>query len=130
MDQEPLFLEDVFEAYRHAIQRLGGAKKVGSQLFPEKLPEKAGEHLMNCMNRDRAEKLDLEQICWIRREARKLGCHTISAFENQDAGYAPPMPVEPKDEVAELQRGFIESVKEQQRILDRLEKLNSFKAVS
>lgn len=123
MEQEPLFFEDIYDAYRHAVQRLGGAKTVGSSLFPEKSPDKAGEHLLNCLNRDRAEKLDLEQLLWIKREGRKAGCHVITAFENAEAGYAPPQPIEPEDEKAELQRRFIRAAGDVSRILKRFEEL-------
>lgn len=125
MDQEPLFIEDIYDAMRHAVQRLGGAKKVGIQLWTEKSADKAGEQLLACLNRDRAEKLSIEQFLWLRREARKIGCHVIAAYENQDGGYAPPQPVDPEDESAELMRRFIESVKVQERITARLEQLNT-----
>lgn len=131
MDQEPLFIEDIYDAMRHAVQRLGGAKKVGVQIWPEKSSDKAGDQLLACLNRDRAEKLSVEQFLWLRREARKIGCHVIAAFENQDGGYAPPQPVDPENESAELMRKFIESVKVQERIAARLEQLNlpAFKVV-
>lgn len=131
MDQEPLFIEDIYDAMRQTVQRLGGAKKVGIQFWPEKSADKAGEQLLNCLNRDRQEKLSIEQFLWLRREGRNVGCHIIAAFENQDGGYAPPQPVEPQDESAELMRQFIESVKSQERIAARLEMLSKprFKAV-
>jgi len=120
MEQEPLFYEDIYDAMRHAVQRLGGAKRVGSQIWPDKSADKAGEYLLACLNRDRAEKLSVEQFLWLRREARRIGCHTIAAFENQDGGYAPPQPIEPADEAAELMRLFVESVKKQEQISNRL----------
>lgn len=130
MDQEPLFFEDIYDALRHAVHRLGGAKIVGASLFPEKMPDKAAEYLLACLNRDRAEKLSMEHFLWIRREARKVGCHVIAAFENQDSGYAPPQPVEPQDEVAELQRQFMANVQSSGRIAQRMEQLfSALKAV-
>ena len=123
MNQDPLFIEDIYDAMRHTVQRLGGAKKIGLHFWPEKSADKAGEQLLNCLNRDRQEKLSIEQFLWLRREGRKLGCHVIAAFENEDGGYAPPQPVEPEDESADLMRRFIESVKTQERIATRLEQL-------
>lgn len=125
MDQEPLFFEDVYDALRHAVHRLGGSKAVGHSLFPEKSPDKAAEYLLACLNRDRAEKLSMEHFLFIRREARRVGCHVIAAFENQDGGYAAPQPIEPQDEAAELQRQFIEAVKASERIAQRLGQLAS-----
>src|SRR3990172_2656515 len=123
MNQEPLFVEDENEAIRHAVTALGGSKEVGSQLWPGLSPEKGGEKLANCLNPLRQEKLAISEFLWIRREARKIGCHTIAAYENRDAGYAPPLPIDPEDERAELYRKFIESTKEQSRNIKRLEEL-------
>lgn len=123
MQQEPLFHEDIYEAIRTAVQALGGMKRVGSSLKPDLPADKAGEWLANCLNRTRQEKLDAEQIQFISRDARKTGCHAIAVFQNSDAGYMQPVPVEPEDEAAELKRQFIASVKQQGALVKRLEKL-------
>lgn len=123
MQQEPLFHEDIYEAIRTACMALGGMKRVGVMLKPDHSADKAGEWLNNCLNQTRPEKLDPEQIQFISREARKANCHAIATFQNSDAGYAPPIPIEPEDEKARLQREYIASVKAQQRITEKLERL-------
>lgn len=123
MEQEPLFFEDIFDCIRHACHKMGGLQKVGHTIRPKLSPPKAGEWLANCLNRTRPEKLDLEDFLLIKREAKATGCHVIAAFENQDSGYAPPQPIEPEDEKAELRRKFVESVAAQKKILDRLEQI-------
>ncbi|MFK5950901.1 MAG: hypothetical protein QM500_19285, partial [Methylococcales bacterium] len=80
MEQLALYHEDIYEAIRTAIQALGGAKKVGSSLWPDKSPDKAGELLNNCLNVTRNEKLDPEQVLFISRESRKIGCHAIAEY--------------------------------------------------
>lgn len=120
MEQERLWHDDIFDATRTAIQRLGGFKIVGAKLWPEKSPDKAGELLANCLNRTRPEKLDLEQFLLILREARKVGCHVIASFICDDAGYAPPQPIEPRDEYAELQRAYINAVGKLEELAERM----------
>ena len=43
-------------------------------------------------------------------------------FVAADAGYAAPQPIEPRDEMAELQRAFIESVNLQAKLAERMER--------
>lgn len=109
--QVPLFVEDLNEALRATINALGGYKSVGVELRPEKTAVDAGKWLADCLNPDKRDKLDPEQLAYIRRKARQAGCHVLAAFEMQDAGYAPPVAIEPEDERAALIRQFNESVK-------------------
>lgn len=125
MTQDPLFHEDVYEAIRTTVMALGGSKKVGAALKPDLPADKAGEWLANCLNRTRPEKLDPEQLLFLSREGRRVGCHAIAVFINADGGYAAPQPVEPEDERALLQRQFVQAVEISKRIADRLEQLKS-----
>lgn len=108
--QTPLFHEDIYEAYKTAVMALGGSKKVAGWLFPDKPVDKASGLLNQCLNRERSEKLDPEQLQLIKREARKIGCHVIREFEDTDEGYK-STPIEPEDEIGELQRQYISAVK-------------------
>lgn len=127
MQQERLFHEDIYEALRTDILALGGFKKVGSMLWPEKLADKAGENLNNCLNRTRPEKLDAEQILLIKREAKKVGSFAALLFEMDDIGMSHPTPIEPEDEYAKLQREFIHAQEEMGRMLKRMESLSDTK---
>lgn len=122
--QSPLFVEDLNTALADVVRALGGFKKVGATLKPDKMADEAGRWLSDCMNRDKREKLDLDQIMWLLKEGRKIGCHTAIHFMATEAGYSSPTPIEPKDEMAELQRQFMESVRMQAKIADRIEKLH------
>ncbi len=123
MEQEALFLEDELEALKVDIARLGGMKVVGYQLWPDKSPDKAGEYLSACLNRDRREKLDYSQVIWIKREARKVGSFAAQRYENQVCGFAEPVPVEPEDEAARLMREFCAAKDQMARMLGRMERL-------
>ncbi len=122
MDQIPLIHEDIFEAIKTTVQAMGGSKKVGHALWPEKSPAVAGELLNNCLNCTRPEKLGIDQLLFIAREGRKLGCHAVMDYIAGDGGYQ-YTPIEPKDEVAELQRRYIDAAKSIQAISARIERI-------
>lgn len=120
--QPPLFVEDLDEAIRQTIHGLGGMKKVGSVLRPEMSAVDAGKWLANCLNDDKRDRLSPSQLAYIRRAARVEGVHILAAFEAQDAGYAPPVPIEPEDERALLQREFVTATKALQGLVSRMDR--------
>lgn len=121
--QDRLFTEDVNDAMRDVVRALGGNKDVGRKLRPELTPEAAGGWLKDCLNPARRERLDPEQVMWLLREGRRVGCHSLMWFMCDDAAYARPPALEPQDEAAQLKRDYIESVRVQKRIAERLERL-------
>lgn len=104
------------------VKACGGSKQVGPLLWPEKAPDGAQRALLDCLNEDRPAKLSPEQVLLVLRMARARGFHAGMEFIASDLGYTAPTPVEPKDEVAELQRQFIESVRLQSALADRIER--------
>lgn len=122
MEQIPLIHEDWREALRHTVNALGGPGKVGLELKPSMKKDDAGRWVSDCLNADRAAKFDLEEIMWILREARKIGCHTAMAYLCQDAGYQ-ATPISPEDEQDELMRQFIEAQKAMAAIVRRIDTL-------
>lgn len=125
MDQEALFHNDEFEALKVDIGRLGGAQTVGDALWPDKGPIKGGEHLNNCLSRDRREKLDYSQIIWIKAEARKVGSFAAQRYENEAIGLKPPEAIDPESEAAKLQRQIIETGKSMERMFKQFERLTA-----
>lgn len=122
--QYVLIHESINDALREVVQALGGTKKVGVLMRPEKSVDDAGRWLADCLNADRREKLDPEQVLWLLREGHKANCHSAMNFIGGEAGYAVSI-VEPLDEMAELQRQFIESSKNLTRMAERIESLSS-----
>lgn len=106
------------------IKAAGGSKQVGPMLWPEKTPEQAQRHLLDCLNPERTQHLTPEQMAFVLRLARDKGYHEGIQALLSSLGYAATTPIDPRDEAAELQRQFIESVKSQQAILARLERVN------
>lgn len=121
--QIPLFVEDYNAAIRQTVESLGGYKSVGSSMRPELPADQAGRWLNDCCNDDRRDKLSPQQLGFLRRLARASGVHILMQYENRDAGYADPTPVEPEDEYATLQRMFIESVKVQKALHSQMESI-------
>lgn len=75
MQVEMPFFECPESALRACIEALGGAKKVGAQLFPDKTMENARDYLLARVNPDRQEKLSMTQIIFIFRAAKSAGFH-------------------------------------------------------
>lgn len=118
--QIPMFVEDLSEAIRATVNALGGMKAVGVELRPEKSAVDAGRWLADCLNPAKRDRLDPEQLAFIRRKARAAGCHILASFEMREAGYAEPVPIAPEDEAAQLQREFIGAVKALEQIQRKL----------
>lgn len=130
MNQPTLFTEDLTDALKDAVRALGGMKDVGHRLRPEIAADDAGAWLKDCLNPKRRERLNPDQVLWLIREGKKAGCHSIMHYIADEAGYTRPSPLEPRDELAELQKAFIESTKQQRAIADRLERMFGMRIVA
>lgn len=122
--QSTLFHETPYEALKDCVRALGGTKKVASMMRPEKTIDAAATWLNDCLNEGRRDKLDFDQVLWILLEAKKIGCHSAMNYICNFAGYQ-AAPIEPQDEMAELQRNFIESTKHLSRMAERIEQLSA-----
>lgn len=122
MSQQSLFHEDIWQALRDCVSALGGSKEVGVKLRPELDAQTAGRWLLDCLNPERKEKLCIEQMLLILRESRKAHCHAGLTFINRDCGYGDPMPIEPEDERALLQREFVAMGKAMTGLFKRMER--------
>jgi hypothetical protein len=78
--QPQLFYEDIFEVVRAAVQAAGGAKVVAAKLWPHKPAAEAQRELLDCLNRDRPQKLCIEEFMAVLRWRR------TSAFIRQRTG--------------------------------------------
>jgi hypothetical protein len=107
----PLFLEDIYDALRAAVQSLGGAKPVAGRLWPHKPLEQARKELLDALNRDNPRKLDAEEVIALLRMAREAGFHQAKHWIDNELGYSQSEPVEPETELAKLLREYIETGK-------------------
>ncbi len=114
--------DDSYEAMRILIMRLGGPKKMGKKLWPEKPMEAAAILLNNCLNRERPEKLDLDQIDFLIGEGRKVGCHIVMQCFAVRHAYRVTA-IELEDERIRLQREFIETGRRMEALISQLNEL-------
>ena len=116
-------METFNEALVECVKALGGSGKVAPKLYPEKTPESAQRTLLDCLNPDRPAHLNPDQTLLILRLARERGIHMGMEYLAGSLSYAAPVPIEPKDEMAELQLQFIESQKAMAEMIGRMERL-------
>ena len=127
--QQELFNETLSDAFQDLINQLGGAKKVGAELWPEKLIRDAGNQLLNCLNPDHAQKLSLEQIDLIFSMAKKESSHVLAKYIGDMYGYK-FIPIEPEDEKAELQHAYIKATNQMKQIADRMQQIDKLSIVA
>ncbi len=123
MNAPALFHETITDALRELVQALGGFKAVGAKMRPEKSPDEAARWVSDCLNSDRREEFKPDQVLWLLRAGREIGCHAAANYLMREAGYADPVPVEPEDERTRLQREFIAATKGLSTIADRLARM-------
>lgn len=123
-DQGELFYETLTDALRATVDALGGPKVVGQSLWPEKGTDEARRLLLDCLNPDRAQRLDPDRLVLLMKMARAKGIHTAIGWILDELGYAKPVPVDPDDQQSDLMRQYIRSVEQQKQLVDRLARLN------
>lgn len=129
MEQPALFHESVHEALKATVAACGGAKVIASALWPEKPMDEAARYLSDCLNPERAANLPLDKLTLLLKLARAKGVHLGITWLLADVGYADPVPIEPEDQHAELQRQFIRAVETASGFAKLLER-HKLKAVS
>ena len=122
MQDQFAIYDDVYDALRAAIQALGGTKAVAVKLWSSKAPTAAQTELLDALNRERPRKLTPEEFMQILAWAREAGFHSLMSYMSDQVGYE-AKPIEPQDELAKLQRAFVDSVQAQRGIADRIERL-------
>lgn len=84
--QPTLFCEVINDAIRDVVRALGGAKKVGGLLWPER--ESGAQDLLNaCLNKERREKLSIDQLLLLIKLGKEKNVHSIINFISGDTGY-------------------------------------------
>lgn len=114
-------MDSINEALVECVKALGGSKKVGPDIFPDLAPDAAQRKLLDCLNDDRPQQLNPAQAVLIIRKAREIGCHVGMHYLADSLGYAEPVPIEPEDERAKLQREYIEAARSMRELAERIE---------
>lgn len=116
------FFDSPEDALKAVIQQLGGIKKVGPLLFPDKSVDAAARYLLDCVNHDRQEKLALTQIMMLLRLAHEAGYHSAYAWLSMEVGYD-VKPITRAEEVDRLTVVVEQSTKTLASALATLERL-------
>lgn len=124
MQTELPFYEGPEDALRAAVQALGGAKKVGALLWPDKSVDNASRQLLDCINPSRAEKLELSQIMRIFSLAKESGCHGPFSWLAGEIGYD-VKPITRAEEVDRLTTVVEQSTKTLSAALAALERIQT-----
>lgn len=120
--QLDLVHENVNDLARSLVAALGGSKVVGPRLFPQKASENAARYLADCLNPNREHDMGIEGFLTILRWAREAGVHFGLHWIADELGYTRPVPIEPEDARAALQRQFLAGVEELKQLTKRLER--------
>ena len=100
----PLFMEDIYDALRAAIQASGGPKSVAGRLWPHKPIDQAKKELLDALNRDNPRKLDNEEFLAVLKMAKEAGFHQAKHWIDGELGYDPTPMADPhvqRDRLAE-----------------------------
>lgn len=122
MQNELPFFETPEQAIEACINALGGAKKVGPMLWPDKSIDNARTYLLACVNHDRAENLNYSQLIFIFREAKALGFHAGFQWFANEIEYD-VRPITKSEEVDRLTGIIEQSTKALAQSISALERL-------
>lgn len=114
--------DSINTALIEAVKALGGSKVVAHKLWPEKAVDAAQRHLLACLNEDKPERLSPDHLMLVLRMARDKGHHGAFAHMCALLGYAEPQPINPKDELTELLRDYLETKKQDDMKAARIER--------
>jgi hypothetical protein len=124
-DQSRLFITDIYDALGDLVRAVGGPKEVGAALYPKKSPDDAAGYVKDCLNRARRETFDAEEIMWLLRRGRELGCHEPIRWMCANAGYTAPEPLEQETELARLLREYIDLEAKRTGLQPKIEELRA-----
>jgi len=118
------FYESPEDALRAAVQYLGGTKKIGILLWPDKGVDNASRYLHDCLNPSRAEKMDISHLMHIFALAKEAGFHGAYAWFSEQIGYD-ARPITKAEEVDRLTTVIDQSAKTLAAALEAMERLQS-----
>lgn len=130
MHQDQLFFDRVEDALAAVVDQCGGRKKFAGEMFPDKPPRDAHNLLDAMLNPERREKFSPEQVLYVAKRGREVGCHAVMLYLAREAGYADPVPINPADREAELQQQFIDAVATLQGLQKQMQGLQSVRRVA
>src|SRR5674476_67433 len=124
MQNEMPFYDCAEAALTASVQATGGAKVIGSRLWPDKSVEQAHKLLLDCLNADRLEKLSYSQILMVFRIAKQAGFHAGYDWWSQQCEYE-CQPISTAEQVDRLTMVIEQSTKTLSAALTTLERIQN-----
>lgn len=121
-EQAHLFHDSIYDAIGAVVSALRGKKEVASLLWPHLKEQTAYTRLSHCLSDEFPEKLSPEELLFLARKGREIGCHAIAAYISSECDYAPPQPIDPQNEAEILRREIRDGLADLNRKVDRLER--------
>lgn len=112
-------MESLNDALIECVKQAGGSAIVGAKMFPEKLAKDAQRALLDCLSPDRPAKLSPDQVLLVLRLAREKGYHGGFGYMAEQLSYSEPVPIEPKDELADLIRRYLTNKQDTEQALSK-----------
>lgn len=108
------------------VHALGGFKKVGVMLRPEleEKPVAAAQWLRDCLNPEKPERLNPDQVFLLLRLARAEAYHAAKHWMDAELGYEQGRPLSKQDEAARLTQHCADLARDLRTSIDRLERLS------
>ncbi|MCC5809886.1 MAG: hypothetical protein JJU06_05885 [Ectothiorhodospiraceae bacterium] len=123
-EQQALWHDTLEDALRDLVVALGGPKRVGSMIWPDKDLSAAARLLNHCLDPERPEKLELSQVVFLLVTGRERECHTAMHYLTAAAGYETPRPINVETENQKLQRQYIEATQQMAQLVKKMERIN------
>ena len=122
-DQLPLVVESLAEALAALGARAGGWKALACAIRPEMSddPERAGRWLSDALNPDRREVLHVEHLIAALRVGRRVDCHVLKHWIDQETGYQKSAPARSRPRRVILAERLQELTAELRRVSEELE---------
>lgn len=114
------------DALTGIVHALGGFKKVGVRLRPEyePKPDQAAQWLRDCLNPEKRERLNPDQVFMLMRLAREIGYHAAKHWMDSELGYEQGRPLDPVDEAVRLHTRCADLARDLRASVERLERLS------
>lgn len=123
MNQGELFYDDIDAALRAAVEMLGGAKRVGTMLWPAKDAVSAQQQMLNVMDPSKPHKISLPEFMLIAKKAREQGVHILAKFMADELDYELRL-ITPEEKQANVVEQFNRVKAELAGIMKAMERLS------
>lgn len=122
MSQRTLWT-DSLESAIEDLAAAAGEKRFAGEMRPDLPAEDAIRWLRHCLNGNRREKFSAADLLQMARIGRRIGCHVLADFFNQDTGYERAVPRELGSEIQRVSEDITAIHAQAMKRIEQLQKL-------